>query len=312
MKKLTKVFCALLCALLLPVFSACAEGGAGICYRVTGGQNELFLLGTIHIGSEKMYPMGEHILSALQSADTLVMECDTESGAVLAQTTSMMSYPVGDTLDKHVSPETYAKLGEVCEKLGYSINMMNALRPWAVVSMLSLETTAAEMGADDIMQAIGLGVETQIGALAGDKPRAYLETAVEQLKVMDGFSPELQEYMLASTLEVILDPQESVQPMDADLSLWPEWWANGEADKFADSYLAGMKADPKPELMDEYHQGLVTNRNKTMADGLRALLESPDGLSCFAMVGLLHLVLPDDSVIDLLTDMGYTVERVMP
>lgn len=310
MKVVRLALCSVLCAAMLCPACSVAEGSEGICYRVTGGRNELFLLGSIHIGNESMYPVGEHILGALEYADVIVTECDTESGAVVGQLASMMSYPIGDTLQEHVSEETYALLGEVCAQTGYPIGMMNALRPWAVVSMLTVEASAAEMGVDDIQRSLSLGVERQMGALAGDKPRAYLETAAGQLSVMDGFSAELQEYMLKSVLLTILNPGEYVSPGDADVERWPEWWASGDAESFARSYENGLTSDPEPELMREYHDGLVTRRNLTMAESLRALMESETEHSYFAMIGLMHLVLPNDSVVKHLQDMGYTVERV--
>ena len=45
------------------------EGSVGILYRVTGGKNSLVLLGSIHVGSEEMYPMGSHILDALEEGE---------------------------------------------------------------------------------------------------------------------------------------------------------------------------------------------------------------------------------------------------
>ena len=72
---------ALALTLLLPLGAGgCApqrEGSAGLLYRVTGGKSELYLLGSIHVGSEEMYPMGQHILDALEAADVLAFECDT-------------------------------------------------------------------------------------------------------------------------------------------------------------------------------------------------------------------------------------------
>ena len=71
---------ALALALLLPLGAGgCTpqkEGSAGILYRVTGGKSELYLLGSIHVGSEDMYPMGQSILDALADlgADFLMQE----------------------------------------------------------------------------------------------------------------------------------------------------------------------------------------------------------------------------------------------
>ncbi|MEG1775842.1 MAG: TraB/GumN family protein [Clostridia bacterium] len=306
---------AALFALSLPL-AACDAGvsqapSTGICYRVTNGRNELFLLGSIHIGSKRMYPFGSHIAQALNAADTLVFECDTEAPSAVPLMNAMMACPPGETLEQLVSPETYALLAQVCEQTGIPLVSMNALRPWAAVSALSLPQAAAEMGVKDANAAYALGVEEQVRKLGGDKPRAYLETVREQLDVLSGFSAELQDYLLSSTCTAILHPEEATG-MDAGIQSWPDWWANGDADAFAQSYIEGAKADPQQALIAEYNAALITARNQRMADGLRALLDGEEGPSYFATIGLLHLVLPGDSVVERLQSMGYQVERVLP
>lgn len=308
-KRFMAAFCALaLCALA----GKCgAEGSTGIFYRVSGGKNDMVLLGSIHIGNEAMYPFGSHIMDALDAADVLVFECDTESEEALVAALTASTYPTGEKLSDHIGDECYEWLSRASEKLGYPVSAFQAFKPWAVMNTFALKTTAAEMGVDDLQTVMDLGVEKQVQALAGDKSRAWLETAQEQYDIMDGFSQELQEYLLQTACAVFLDPNEA-SGMDADISKWPDWWREGNASAFASSYLDGMEADPKPQLMEEYHRKLVTERNRHMALGLKELLENEEDHSYFVTVGLLHLVLPDDSVVSELENMGYMVEQILP
>ena len=306
-----KMIALMLAAVLMMLCASCAMAQSeGILYRVTGGKNEMVLLGSIHVGSPEMYPLGQKITEALSEADTIVFECDTESPEALQATMKLMSYAKGDSLDKHISAQTYALLKETAEKTRYPLGMLLAYKPWAVVSLLAMETTAAEMGMEDISQAMELGVEKQIALLTEGKEISYLETAVDQMEMMDGFSSELQEYMLSTSCNSILDP-ESISEADASLSLWPKWWAEGNADAFARNYQEGMENDPEPELMQEYHENLLVKRNLHMAKGLREMLESEEESSYFVTVGLLHLVLPQESIICELEKMGYSVEKIM-
>lgn len=307
-----KRFLAALCALAICAVSTegAAEGSTGIFYRVTGGKNEMVLLGSIHIGNEAMYPLGTHITDALDAADVLVFECDTDSEEALVAAMTASTYPMGERLSDHISEECYEWLSRASEKLGYPVSAFQAFKPWAVMNTFALKTTAVEMGVDDLQTVMSLGVEKQVQALAGDKQEAWLETAQEQYDIMDGFSQELQEYLLQTACVVFLDPDEA-SGMDADMAKWPDWWRDGNAEAFATSYLEGMAAEPRPELMAEYHQRLVTERNRRMALGLREMLEGEEH-SYFVTVGLLHLVLPDDSVISELKRMGYTVEPIIP
>ncbi len=303
-------FLTVVLALCLLSSCAVAEGSKGILYRVSGGKNDMYLLGSIHIGSEAMYPFGDVIIQALESADTVVFECDTESADAIQAMMSMMSYPVGETLQEHLSPETYQALEQVAQKTGYPMSMFQAFKPWAAVSILSMDSTAAELGNADVTEAMARGVETQITALADGKQVAYLETTREQLEMMEGFSPELQDYMLLGTCNAILHPEE-VDGMDGSIGEWPAWWYAGDAEKFAQSYLEGNAADPRPDLTEEYHFEICTQRNIRMAQRLAAMLESEEKHSYFVTVGLLHLVLPGDSVGSELQKLGYTVERII-
>ena len=296
--------------ILLAAFSCASAQGRGMLYRVSGGQSDMFLLGSIHVGSPEMYPMGQTVMDALDKADIIVFECDTESPEALQSTIRLMSYPAGETLADHVCEETLELLRKTAEKTGYPFGSFLAMKPWAVVSLLSVESTAAEMGTDNIMQAMELGVEQQIAGLSQGKAFCYLETAEEQLSIMDGFSSELQEYMLVSTCKAILDPT-SITEADAALKQWPVWWAKGDAEAFARNYQESFRLDPEPELMQEYHEGLLVRRNRNMAEELIGLLEADDGHCYFVTVGLLHLVLPEESILYELEKMGYSIEKIL-
>ncbi len=313
-----------LLAILLTVVLMAAQGLAlaettaahaqvhGILYRATKGENTVYLLGSIHVGAKEMYPFGEAIQKAMAEADTFVFECDTEAPDALQTTLRLMYYPVGTKLKDQIAPALYQKLEQVCDKTGYPVTLFAAMKPWAVMTQLSMLSTAAEMGTADLEEAMNLGVETQVQAYVKEngKQVAYLETVEAQLTMMDQFSMPLQEWMLEGTLDVILDPS-AAEGMDASMADWPLWWREGNAKAFADSYYADeVEADKQP-LWEEYHQNLVNLRNQGMAESLQAMLDSEPG-TYLVTVGLLHLVLPEDSIVRHLEDMGYTVEWMGP
>lgn len=278
-----------------------AEPSVGLCYRVTGGKNEMVILGSIHVGNEEMNRFGTHITDAMSAADTFVFECDNDSADAkkdIQELTAALT-----PLCELISPEAYAMLGEVCEKQGYSLERFDAMRPWAVISTLSTQTAAAELGVKNAAKALSMGVESTVRSHARGKSLVYLETAREQLSILDGFSPALQDAMLKSACELILHPKET------SLDEWPAWWRDGDAEKFAAAY--GEENDlTDASLAKEYHDRLVTERNQKMARRLQALLEGGEAHSYFVTVGLLHLALPDDSVLRELEALGYGVERM--
>ena len=277
----------------------------GIFYRVLGGKNDLYVLGSIHIGSKAMYPFGSSIRTAMQKADAMVFECDTQSEQALQDTRELMQYSAGDSLAEHISADTMSLLEKTARKLGYDFNALMDLKPWAITSMLSMETLAAAMNVKEVDQAVALGVENGVRGQCGKKETLYLETVIEQLGRMDGFSPALQDYLLADACSAVLSPKE-----DEELQHWPGWWAEGNAQAFADSYQRGQQEEKEPLLAQEYHHLLITQRNQLMAERLANLLETDEGKTYFATIGLMHLVLEEDSILSELERMGYTVEKI--
>jgi len=305
MVKIVSVISVLLSVLVLAAVLFPHEASTGVLYRVSGGKQDLYLLGSIHVGSKDMYPFGSAIEKALKESEVLVFECDTQSSAGVEQTAQLMRYEDGTTLGEHVSEDCMEDVKSVAQKLGFDIRALEKLKPWAVTSLLSMDTLSAEMGTRDVHEAASLGVETVMHSYVGNKPVAYLETVQEQLLLMDSFSPQLQEHLLSSACRAILEPETAV---DEELENWPLWWKEGNAQAFADSYLAGLAKEENPALAQEYHDALITERNCSMAQKIQTLLEGEN--SCFVTVGLMHLVLPEDSIIAELEAMGYQVDKI--
>ena len=305
MKRLLALMLCLLC--LAP--GCLAEGSEGVLYRVTNGANTVYLLGSIHIGTKDMYPVGETLRGAIDRADAFLFECDTESAQAYVATMKATVYPDGEKLYDHLSEESYALVREAAQKLGMSASGLDSFRPWAVMSTFSLYLSAELMGESDMAAAQQYGVEAFVRGLIGERPVGYLETIDQQLDTLQSFSPELQDHLVATTCAAYLNPDQ-LTGTDADMPRWPEWWRDGRADLFAESYLSSYLEPGYEALSREYHEKLILQRNVGMADGIEAVLTAEGGGTTLVTVGLLHLVLPEGSVPALLQERGYTVEAV--
>ena len=299
MKRIIAFVCVFL---LLPCAALAAGGSNGLLYHVTGGNSEAWILGSIHIGSPDMYPFGQHILSALESADTLVFESDSDSDEAAELALSLMAADA--PLRDRISGDAYALLEQVCEQTGYSLSYLSTLKTWGIVTLLSTQVNAVEMGMEDISAAASYGVETQIKQLAGNKPRLFLEDLREAMLVMDDFSPELQEYLLKDACQALLNPQTT------DTALYPSWWRDGDAQAFANSFTLDTQDETAARLTEEYVDKMLTRRNQFMAKKIQSLLDDGQGRRYFITIGLMHLVLEDDSVLTLLASMDYQVDRL--
>ncbi len=287
-----------------------AEGSRGLLYHVSGGQGDMYLLGSIHVGTKDMYPFGEGIARAMAVSDTFVYECDTASPEVAAALAARAALPEGESLRAQVGETLYAEIAQVCDRLNISVTELDGLKPWAVINTLAVHATAAELDTANVNEALALGVEKQVQAYAArhGKRTTYLETAVEQTDVLERFSPALKSYLLKTECDTILDPQ-SASGMDATITEWPGWWRAGNADAFAAQYLNSYLAPGYEAVCAEYHARLVTERNARMAERLGAMLAG--GGTYFVTIGLLHLALPEDSVVQLLREQGYEVEQIL-
>ncbi len=291
------------------VYTHLKAGSQGVLYHITGGAGDMYLLGSIHIGNQDMYPFGDSIRQAMEEANTFVYECDTTSDEALAGLRSRMALPEGQTLQTIIGDPLFAQLTEVCDLLSLSLETLNRQKPWAVINTLAVYSTAAELGTKNINQALSLGVEKQVQAYAAkhNKQTAYLETAAGQTDILEGFSPELKQYLLQTECDTILNPQNATG-MDATIASWPQWWKSGNVDAFAAQYQSSYLTPGYEAAGAEYHTKLITLRNESMGAALAAMLE--DGGNYFVTVGLLHLVLPEDSIVFYLQSQGYAVTLV--
>jgi len=291
--------------MLLFLCSCSAQPSQGICYRITGGRNSMVILGSIHVGNKQMEPYGEHILHEMQQADVFVFECDNEDPAALQAAQDLMFLESG-TLADVLLPECYGLVSRVCRQENFAMTVMDQMKPWAVSSVLTTDAAAGQLGVRNAQKAMEYGVENTVLRYAEGKELCYLETAEQQLLLMDGMSMPLQQEMLWQTCTTILDPQAA---KNSTLSSWPKWWHDGDAEAFARDYALEDDA-MDPLLAEEYHSAFVTGRNRQMADGLLDLLENEESHRYFVTVGLMHLVLPRDSILWELEQRGYTVERL--
>ncbi len=289
------------------------EGSRGILYRVNNGEATVYLLGSIHVGNETMYPFGETLQAAMAASDIFVFECDAASPQAMEIAKETMYFTDGTKLKDVVSEELYAALGKACKKTGRSLRGFETMKPWAVMTQLSMDVTAAEMGIENVRKSVEWGVESMVQSFAAENQKQvqYLETTQEQLGNFDRMTMPLQVYLLDQSVNAILHP-EGVTGMEASIQEWPSWWREGNWQAFAQGYLAGyleeQKAQGKVGLLGEYHQLLISSRNEAMANAIEAYLNAPETSGYFVTVGLLHLVLEDDSIVTRLKERGYEVE----
>lgn len=267
--------------------------GRGFMWEVKNGDATVYLVGSMHIADDSFYPLRSEYEQAFAEADYLGVEVDI-SKAPDAETEKLIadmgSYQDGTTLKDHISPATYAKIGELLKESGLEPNALDAYKPWVVETTIGM-LNAAQSGYDS---EIGIDLYFIEQAKEIGMPVIELESLESQLMMFDGFSAELQERTLNTTLD-------SIGVMDSGVDAMAEMWKSG--DEAALLELTNSAAGEP-----EYYKGLLVDRNIEMADKIDGYLKNAAGENYFVVVGAAHY-LGEHGIIKLLQDKGYTVVR---
>ncbi|MDR2557944.1 MAG: TraB/GumN family protein [Oscillospiraceae bacterium] len=273
-----------------------------LMWRVTCPDDQtMYLFGSIHVAGPTMYPLPHVIMDAFYAADYLAVEADTlafinDRAAVMEYSFATM-YDDGRTIVDEIGEELYARAVEAVEalNLGIPIELLDIYKPFVwwndilTAAAIELSGLSAEFGLDLFF--LEKAYELGMGILE-------VESIMEQIELLLGFSAPLQMLMLEGALDIEL-------AAEAVIELY-ESYKYGDLESFILMRKAILEETPA-EIGEEYYQGLLVNRDIGMADAIEQYFE--EGKNVFYVVGLLHMV-GEGGIIDLLIQRGYIVELV--
>ena len=244
-----------------PAWAAEPAGELGqklFCWKVTGPQGVVYLLGTLHVGSADFYPLPAILETSFKQADTLVTEAELvepqSSSHLLKVLLAKGVYPSGDSVDKHISQETNARLTRYVATNKELASSHARLKPWFLSFAIAL-AEAKQMGFDPKN-----GIDRHFVDEAGEmhKPIATLETVEAQLELMNSFPDELQDKFLMATL---IDAEHKTEIIDGMIAAWKSGDAEAMDNKYPHQLSGGMRQrvaiaralvmNPAVLLMDE-------------------------------------------------------------
>ena len=275
------------------------QGAKGIAWVVEDEDTQVYLLGSIHLGTPDLYPFNEKLVTAFDESDALFVEANVLDEEGMEYYLEKAMYAEGATLKEDVTPETYAKLEQVAELYGLPMEQLAMQKPWLVSNDLSLLTMddSFDMTAQE-MSMHGIDMYFLLNALLQQKPVRELEGVKAQADMFESLSPEAQEQSLAAVLDSILQPSEE---NDADiLKQWFDNWEQGDVEAFAQSFQE-MQGEAS-----EFEEMLFGKRDEQMAQKLKKLLEEEEG-KYFVVVGAGHFLV-DKNIRYHLEQSGYDVE----
>ena len=288
-------------------------------YHVTGTEGqEMWLLGTIHVGDARTGFLPQEIYDAFAASDAVAMEVNLEAFEEQLLEDEKLQQKVSDayfyadhsTTEEHLDEELYAKALQYLKACGdyYEGNLYVKPTLW----QSSIENFYLQQGHQLHSEQ---GVEERLMKLAKEqeKPILEVESALFQLQMTGQWSDELQQLLLEETLSY-----STQEYWTETYELYELWCAGDEAallqelsgeedlSQLTEEELAEYEAEK--HLYDEYDKTMSHDRNDGMLDVAIDYLESGDVV--FYAVGLAHLLDGTNGLVEALRAAGYTVELV--
>ncbi len=273
---------------LLVSFPAFAETSL---WRVSKGDSELFIGGTIHVLSNSDYPLPEEFEQAYKQANTIVFETDLIALAqpeVQQQLLQRLMYAEGKTLKDDLSEKTYKALVDYVVSTGLTIDTLNQFKP----PMVMITLLMAEL------QRLGMantGVDNYFNHKAVDDGKTLdeLESVQVQLDVIANMGKGHEDEMILSTIAETRELASIMKEMKAA-------WRKGDIKQLEKIGISPMKTD-FPDL----YRLLLVERNNSWIPKIEAFLATPE--TEFVLVGALHLA-GYEGLISKLQSLGYKVD----
>lgn len=266
-----------------------------VAWRITAETGDTWLLGSVHYLREADYPLPAAVDTLYERADRLVLELDLDdidAAAMQTQLVSAAMLPAGRSLDDVLDADVYGLAAERAAELGVSLESLARFEPWLV----GLTLTDLGMAQHGFRSDRGLEQYLLGRAQSDGKPVEGLESVQAQIDAFETLSDAEQQALLEQTL-ADLDNAEKATSRLIDA------WRDGRLETLGEELLAEFEGYPRLYRM------LVVDRNRSWLEPIVEHVERPgDEL---VVVGALHLV-GADSLVAMLEERGYTVERVSP
>jgi len=273
---------------------AFSQSQRSFLWRVQSKTNTVYVLGSIHFFKKEAYPLHRKIESAFDQSEVLVVEANVNDIARLdiEKLVESAMYLGPETLERHVSAETYELIKKETGRLGIPLELINRQKPWFLALVLeSLELL--KLGFDP-----NYGIDKYfISRATGKKKIVELESLDYQIDLLSKFSDQEQELFLLYTVK-------DLRVLRQELDRLTQAWISGDAKGMESMMIRGFAEDRR---MSSIYEKLILERNRSMASKIEEFLRNKE--IYFAVVGAGHLV-GDQGIIEILKGRGYLVEQL--
>lgn len=289
----------LLLLFFVTITSNCfAETGKSFIWEVKSDKTTIYLLGSVHIGKESLFPLKPVIEDAFKKSNNLAVELDITNVNPF-ELIKYMTFQDTNTLQSSLSPVNYERIAKVFKENSVPEMVYYKLKPWAAV-MMAQQLGYGEKGYSSgagidmyfLNRAKGVGEYAAKDSAAGapqKKNVLELESAEFQLKLFDEFNSASNSFVEYS-MEEIENTSDS-----NELDRIYKSWQKGDPNEIEELIMDSQNKFPEYKNIME---SLLYKRNISMSAKIEEWLNTKD--TYFVVVGAAHLV-GKKGIVELLT-----------
>lgn len=282
---------------------AMVPNGKGLFWKITkAGTAPSWLLGTMHVTDPRVLAMPPAARDAFEKVSTVAVESDEilddkKAMAAMLMKPELSMFTDGSTIADYLNEDDAEALEEGLRGRGLSLSAVSRMKPWILAGFVALP--ACEL-ARKASGASFLDKKIAEDAVNAGKTVKGLETFEEQLTAMS-------ELPLTFHLEALLETLALGDRMHDVMETMTQLYMSGDIGTTMPMLKAVTEDDADADgSYAAFEQRIITDRNHTMAERSRPILEEGNA---FIAVGALHLP-GTEGLVELLRNQGFTVSRV--
>lgn len=269
-----------------------AEGAGPPLWVVKDADSTVYLFGTVHYLRPGTAWGSDKADAAFAAADQFWVEvADQDDPSVVAAVAQQHGVTPDRPLSSILSAGDFAAFDKAAQGIGANGAALDAYRPWLAAFMVA---GTAPMQAGYRPEA-GADKTLMDRARAEGKTIHGFETADRQLRLIAGMSEEAQ---VAYLNNYVRNGGQIVPKLDQTVAAW----LKGDV-----AEVGRLNRLDTRDVHEDIHRAALVVRNADWTDQIETMMQGSG--SAFVAVGVAHLA-DQDSIIDMLTARGFTVERL--